>query len=276
MKRRLFLRTAALSAAGLAVRPDVVLGQNGIPKLSISGPPELRPDDVHLVILHTNDVHSRVDPFPMDGGPFQGLGGVARRATLIRRIREEQPNVLLLDAGDTFQGTPYFNFFKGEIEFRAMSAMEYDATTLGNHDFDNGLEGLVEMLPHASFPFVSANYDVSGSLLEGHVEPWIILPFTPRLSIPRRHAFGHTPGPGSGWNRSHSGGAYPHLHGRPRRLSEVRRGPDSGEPGGMGGDASWPDRRGPGSGSVPWECAHPSQGLTGAPLPAQRLACWNL
>jgi 5'-nucleotidase len=115
-----------------------------------------------------------MDPFPLDGSPLQGLGGAARRAGLIKRIRAEEPNVLLLDAGDIFQGTPYFNFFKGEIELRAMSEMAYDASTLGNHDFDNAVQGLVEMMPHATFPFVSANYDVSASALEPHVRPWII------------------------------------------------------------------------------------------------------
>jgi 5'-nucleotidase len=115
-----------------------------------------------------------MDPFPMDGGPFQGLGGAARRATLIERVRAEHPNVLLLDSGDIFQGTPYFNFFKGEIEFKAMSAMKYDVATIGNHDFDNGVSGLVEMMPHATFQFVSANYDVSGSPLAPHVRPWVI------------------------------------------------------------------------------------------------------
>src|SRR5690606_8248879 len=110
-------------------------------------------------ILHTNDTHSRIDPFPMDGGRNQGLGGVARRAHLIKEIRRRNPDVLLLDSGDIFQGTPYFNFFGGEIEFKAMSAMGYDVATLGNHDFDNGVEGLVAMMPHANFQFVAANYE---------------------------------------------------------------------------------------------------------------------
>ena len=180
MKRRLFLRVAGAGAAGGLFLPawlkgaeqplDDILHEGGGP-LGIAG---LRPDadDVHLVILHTSDTHSRMDPFPMDGGRFQGLGGVARRATLIERIRNEHPNVLLLDSGDIFQGTPYFNFFRGEIELKAMSAMDYQVATLGNHDFDNGVGGLVEMMPHASFDFVSANYDVGGSLLEPHVRPW--------------------------------------------------------------------------------------------------------
>ena len=137
-------------------------------------PSPSHPKDQHLVILHTNDTHSRMDPFPMDGGRFQGLGGVARRASLIKRVRAAHPNVLLLDSGDIFQGTPYFNFFKGEIEFEAMSAMEYDVATIGNHDFDNGVQGLVEMMPRASFQFVSSNYDVAGSPLEPFVEPWTI------------------------------------------------------------------------------------------------------
>ncbi len=162
MRRRRFLRVAGAGAAGGLLLPGWVRGQ------------EPDQDEVRLVILHTNDTHSRMDPFPMDGGPFQGLGGVARRATLIERVRAEHPNVLLLDSGDIFQGTPYFNFFKGEVEFKAMSAMNYHVATLGNHDFDNGVDGLVEMMPHATFDFVSANYDVSGSPLEPHVRPWVI------------------------------------------------------------------------------------------------------
>jgi 2',3'-cyclic-nucleotide 2'-phosphodiesterase (5'-nucleotidase family) len=118
-----------------------------------------------IVILHTNDTHSRIDPFPEDGGRFAGLGGAARRASLVRDIRRRNPNALLLDSGDIFQGTPYFNFFGGEIEFKTMSSMRYDVATLGNHDFDNGVEHLAEMMPHADFEFVSANYDVEGTSL---------------------------------------------------------------------------------------------------------------
>ena len=133
--------------------------------------------ETRLVILHTNDTHSRMDPFPMDGGPFQGLGGAARRATLVRRIRDASEHVLLLDSGDIFQGTPFFNFFGGELEFRTMTAMGYDVATLGNHDFDNGVDGLVRVLPEAGFEFVSANYDVGASALDGHVRPWTIREF---------------------------------------------------------------------------------------------------
>ncbi len=162
MRRRQFLRVASASAAGGLLLPGWAHGVEPVQ------------NEVRLVILHTNDTHSRMDPFPMDGGPFQGLGGVARRATLIEKVRAENPNVLLLDSGDIFQGTPYFNFFRGEIEFKAMSAMDYHVGTIGNHDFDNGVGGLVEMMPHASFDFVSANYDVSETPLEPHVRPYVI------------------------------------------------------------------------------------------------------
>ena len=124
-----------------------------------------------LTILHTNDVHSHIDPFPADHALYPNRGGVARRATLIERIRNENPNTLLLDAGDIFQGTPYFNFYGGELEFRLMSRLQYDAATLGNHDFDNGLEGLLAQMPQASFPFISANYDFRNTILDGRVEP---------------------------------------------------------------------------------------------------------
>jgi 5'-nucleotidase len=129
-----------------------------------------------LVVLHTNDVHSRIEPFPMDGGRNQGLGGVAARAELIREIRASEEQVLLLDAGDIFQGTPYFNFYKGEPEIKAMSAMQYDACTIGNHDFDAGLENLATQLKkHASFPMLVSNYDFTGTPMEHLYQPYTIL-----------------------------------------------------------------------------------------------------
>lgn len=136
----------------------------------------LEPFSPHkLTILHTNDTHSRLDPFPMDGGRNQGLGGVAARATLISKIREEEEHVLLLDAGDIFQGTPYFNMYKGEPEIKAMSMMKYDATTIGNHDFDAGMENLATQLTkHASFPMVVANYDFTGTPMEHKTQPYVL------------------------------------------------------------------------------------------------------
>lgn len=128
-----------------------------------------------LVVLHTNDTHSRLDPFPMDGSRNQGLGGVARRAAVIKEIRAREPHVLLLDAGDIFQGTPYFNFYKGEPEIKAMSYMGYDATTIGNHDFDAGMENLATQLRlHARFPMLVCNYDFAGTPMEGVTQPYRI------------------------------------------------------------------------------------------------------
>jgi len=127
-----------------------------------------------LTILHTNDVHSHIDSFPRTHHRFSDQGGVARRATLVERIRKENPNTLLFDAGDIFQGTPYFNFYAGELEFKLMSMLKYDAATLGNHDFDNGIDGLLAQMPHAQFPFLSANYDFSKTVMDGLVAPYKI------------------------------------------------------------------------------------------------------
>ncbi|PWJ39275.1 bifunctional metallophosphatase/5'-nucleotidase [Sediminitomix flava] len=127
-----------------------------------------------LCILHTNDVHSHIDPFPADHPKYAGLGGFARRASLIKQIREQEDNILLLDAGDVFQGTPYFNMFGGELEYKLMSQMGYDAGTIGNHEFDNGLEGLKKQLPNANFEILNANYDFSNTTLEGQFKPYKI------------------------------------------------------------------------------------------------------
>ena len=127
-----------------------------------------------LTILHTNDVHSRLDPFPMDGSKNAGLGGVAARATIIEQIRKETEHVLLLDAGDIFQGTPYFNIYKGEPEIKAMSMMKYDACTMGNHDFDAGLENFATQLKHANFPVLLCNYDFANTPMENKSVPYKI------------------------------------------------------------------------------------------------------
>lgn len=124
-----------------------------------------------LVILHTNDVHSRVEPFPMDGSRNAGLGGAAVRATMIDQIRKENEHVLLLDAGDIFQGTPYFNFFLGELDIKLMTKMGYDATTMGNHDFDAGLDNFEkQMREHGNFPLVIANYDFSDTVMHNRFQ----------------------------------------------------------------------------------------------------------
>lgn len=125
-----------------------------------------------ITILHTNDVHSHIDPFGPNDGRNANKGGVARRASLIEAVRKENPNTLLLDAGDIFQGTPYFNYYGGELELKLMSMLKYDLATIGNHDFDNGIDGLYAQLPNAKFDFVSANYDFKNTVLDSHVKPY--------------------------------------------------------------------------------------------------------
>ena len=127
-----------------------------------------------IVILHTNDTHSRIEPLPDTDRNFPNKGGVVRRATYIDQVRKENKNVLLFDAGDFLQGTPYFNLFKGEIEVNSMNQMGYDAVTLGNHEFDYGLEVLEKVVRMAKFPIISSNYDFSETKLNGLIKPFII------------------------------------------------------------------------------------------------------
>lgn len=162
MKRRDFIEKTAASSA------LVGLG------LSLSSFKSTDTDIKQLTILHTNDVHSYIDPFPADHPRNPNKGGVVRRAALIETIRKENPNVLLLDAGDIFQGTPYFNYYGGELEFKLMSMMQYDAATIGNHDFDNGVEGLHAQMPHATFEFISSNYNFKNTVMDGFVKPFKI------------------------------------------------------------------------------------------------------
>jgi len=111
---------------------------------------------------------------PADDPKNPNMGGVVNRAALIQAVRKENPNVLLLDAGDIFQGTPYFNYYGGELEFKLMSMMQYDVAAIGNHDFDNGIEGLHSQLPNAKFDFLCANYDFRNTLMDGFVRPYKI------------------------------------------------------------------------------------------------------
>jgi len=135
---------------------------------------EVQPGETLITILHTNDTHSQIDPLPANDRLYPDKGGVARRATLVKRVRKENPNTLLIDAGDVFQGTPYFNFYRGEVEYKAMSLIGYDVVTLGNHDFDNGVDALAAAMKFANFDFVSANYDVRGTPLESRVKPCVV------------------------------------------------------------------------------------------------------
>lgn len=152
LNRRTFIRQSAFTAGAMIASKWVAAEEIAAQR---------------LVILHTNDVHSRLEPFPMDGGRNQGLGGVAARAKLIKDIRSQEEHVLLLDAGDIFQGTPYFNLYKGEPEIKAMTKMGYDACTMGNHDFDGGLENFATQLKHANFPVLLCNYDFTNTAMEG-------------------------------------------------------------------------------------------------------------
>jgi len=159
MKRRTFLKqTAATSAL-------VSIGGLGLQSFTSSS-------EKTITILHTNDVHSHIDPFGPNDGRNANKGGVARRAALVEAIRKENPNTLLFDAGDIFQGTPYFNYYGGELEFKLMSMLKYDAATIGNHDFDNGIDGLYSQLPNAKFDFLSANYNFKNTVLDTHVKPY--------------------------------------------------------------------------------------------------------
>mgnify|MGYP001067215470 FL=1 len=146
----------------------LLTGMGALPLEALAKEPEF----MTLTILHTNDVHSRIEPF--ESGRNKGYGGVARRSALIKKIRAEQEHVLLLDAGDIFQGTPYFNFFGGELEFKLMEKMKYDAATIGNHDFDAGIDGLNKQLPNITFPMINANYDFSDTIMNGKVKPYQI------------------------------------------------------------------------------------------------------
>lgn len=161
ISRRNFIKTGGIVVASAA------LSTNALAAMAAG-------DVKQLTILHTNDVHSRIEPFPMDGSKYQNLGGVARRASILKQIRAQVKNVLLFDAGDMFQGTPYFNKFGGELEIKAMSMMKYDAATMGNHDFDNGMEGFYKQLPHASFPILMSNYDFSNTILKNVTIPYKI------------------------------------------------------------------------------------------------------
>ena len=127
-----------------------------------------------ITILHTNDLHSRIEPFPKSDPNYSGLGGFARLNALVQKIRREEKHVLLFDSGDVFQGTPYFNFFKGEAEFKLMSKIGYDAGNVGNHEFDNGIEGIESQLKYLNFPLLNANYDFTDTRLEGKIPPYKI------------------------------------------------------------------------------------------------------
>ena len=161
MKRRNFIQNIVLGTGTLLVSPSL-FGQENLKKKK------------RLVILHTNDTHSTIEPFPSKHSKFPNMGGVSKRHTILQKIRSEEEHVLLLDAGDIFQGTPYFNTFNGELEMKLMSLLQYDAATMGNHDFDIGLEGFLNAQQFANFPFLCANYDFSETILDGKTKAYHI------------------------------------------------------------------------------------------------------
>lgn len=161
MNRRSFIKNIGIGTAGLT------LG---------AVPYELLANDdfVTVSVLHTNDIHTHIEPFESSNPAYDGKGGMARIAELAENQRTKNPNTLLFDAGDMFQGTPYFNYYKGELILKLMSAAGYDAGTIGNHEFDNGLRGLLGPLPNANFPLINSNYDFSDTILAGKFPRWKI------------------------------------------------------------------------------------------------------
>src|SRR5436853_7166038 len=168
--RRDFLKTAVVGGLSVPLMCRTSLFRWPNAALSISAP-LLQPalGETLITILHTNDTHSQIDPMRENDKTYAGKGGVARRATLVKRVRQENPNTLLIDAGDVLQGTPYFNFYKSEVEYKAMSMIGYDAGTIGNHEFDNGVESLAKAMSFANFDIVSTIYYVRGSALQSRV-----------------------------------------------------------------------------------------------------------
>lgn len=155
MDRRSFVRNTFLVSSGALVDPSLFAHSAG------------SKTSKKITILHTNDTHSNIDPFPENHSKYPGLGGVSRRFELIQKIRSEEENVLLLDAGDIFQGTPYFNKYGGVLEMKLMTELGYDAATMGNHDFDGGMDGFVKAKEYADFPFLCSNYDFKNTPVDG-------------------------------------------------------------------------------------------------------------
>jgi 5'-nucleotidase len=158
MERRSFVKKSIFVTGGVIITGNSLAAS-------------MKPSADRFTILHTNDTHSNIDPLPMNHAKYPGMGGVAKRMQLIQSIRAFEDQVLLLDAGDIFQGTPYFNRFGGKLELQLMSKLGYDAATMGNHDFDAGLHGFLAAKKHATFPFLCANYDFGRTVIDGQTRP---------------------------------------------------------------------------------------------------------
>jgi len=161
MNRRGFIRNISIgtAAAGLGFSPLRSFASDNF---------------ITISFLHTNDLHCHIEPFIANSSNAAPEGGLGRISALVRKIRAENANTLLLDAGDMFQGTPYYNYYKGELILKLMTEMGYDAGTIGNHEFDDGLENILKALPNAGFPIINSNYDFSDTLLAGQFLPYKI------------------------------------------------------------------------------------------------------
>lgn len=154
---------------------QLAFGSAGILAAQYPGSLYAKTDFARISILHTNDMHCHIEPFPESDSRNGGKGGMTRLSGLIEQLKAENQNTFLFDAGDMFQGTPYFNYYKGELMLKMMSKMGYDAGTIGNHEFDNGLEGIKNVLSYANFPILSSNYDFTNTILDGSFESYKIL-----------------------------------------------------------------------------------------------------
>lgn len=159
LNRRKFLKYTIAAGAGLYTLP-VLSSIDGVDRLTI---------------LHTNDLHCHFEPFPANDSKYAGRGGMNRIAAYVKKIRKEDSDLLLLDCGDFSQGTPYYNFFKGEVVLKLMSEMGYNASIIGNHEFDNGMVSLGTSLQFANFPLIMSNYNFSKTPLNGLIKENIIL-----------------------------------------------------------------------------------------------------
>ena len=130
-----------------------------------------------LVILHTNDTHSTIMPLSenLNDTLKAGRGGFLRRVAMVEEQRKADPQLLLFDSGDFSQGSPYYTLYKGDVEVELMNRMKYDAATIGNHEFDFGLENMARIFRKATFPIVCANYDFTGTPVEGTVRPYVVI-----------------------------------------------------------------------------------------------------
>lgn len=164
MNRKKFIQLSSSFIAGSAFIPQQLFSES-------------IPSKNELVILHTNDFHSRFEPFPSTHKTWKNRGGIAKLKTLIEQYKEQHKHVLLLDSGDVWQGTPYFNVFKGHPELEWMKNAGYQATTIGNHDFDLGIDHLFELRKTYQTPTVLCNYKIEHQGLKEIVKPFIIHQF---------------------------------------------------------------------------------------------------